>query len=142
VTLLIDLWKAEREGDSLRSRFVRFDIAQALDLFGASASPARDLLLEALLSEKTPSGTQAYAARALGHLADDAAVIVPKLIELLGRKAASVGRVQNCQNACEALGRLGPKARVAAPHLRRLLDDEENEIVDAAAKALEKIQAK
>src|SRR5262249_13954079 len=71
VARLIDLWKEDRGGRSFTSGFVRLDIAQALELLGADAGPARGLLLEAVLNEKTPVGTRTHAARALGHLPQD-----------------------------------------------------------------------
>lgn len=141
VALLIEMWQEDRGDRSFGSGSVRYDIAQALELLGAEASPARDLLLEAVLDEKTSPGTHAHVALALGHLRNDAEIVVPKLIELLERKAEGLNRVNNCQQASEALSLLGPKAKAAIPHLRRLLDDEENSIVDAAAKALAKIEA-
>ena len=142
VALLIDLWNEDRPDGSFSRGLVRYDIAQALELLGADAGPALDILLEAMLDEKTQPGTHAHVARALGHLNKDAAVVVPKLIELLERKAERYVRERNCEHACEALGLLGGKAKGAIPQLRRLMDDEENSIVDAAAKALERIESK
>jgi len=142
IALLIELWKEDRGDGSFGSGSVRYDIAQAFELLGAEASEARNLLLEAVLDEKTSTGTHAHVARALGHLRNDADVVVPKLIELLERMTEGFRRVDNCQHAAEALGLLGPKAKAAIPHLRRLLDDEENNIADATAKALEKIEGK
>jgi HEAT repeat protein len=145
VAVLMELWKADRGNDSLRSgpaSSVRYYIAQALELLGADARPARDLLLEAVLDEHTPLGTRSHVARALGQLQDDVDAIVPKLIGLVERKAEPYARVENCEQACEALGLLGPKAKAAIPYLRRLLDEDENRIVDAATRALEKIETK
>ena len=140
VALLIELWNEER--GPFGSDLARYDVAQALELLGAEAAPARDLLLKAVLDEKTAAGTRAHAARALGHLPGDADVIVPKLVKLLGRKAEGYRRKDNCRDACEALGLLGPKAKAAVPALRRLLEDDENEVAEMAARALEKIEAK
>jgi HEAT repeat protein len=108
-------------------------------LLGPDARPARGILLEAVLGEKTALGTRLHAARALGGLRDDAEVIVPKMVELLGRPAKGYDRANNCQAATETLGLLGSKARAAVPALRKVLDDEENEAVDAARRALERI---
>src|SRR5262249_6594557 len=102
----------------------RMDVMEALDLLGPEARPARDLLLEAVTSEQTLPGPRRYAARALGHLYDDAEVIVPKLIELLEKTAEGYQRVMNCEYAAEALGMLGPRAKAALPHLRHLLEDD------------------
>lgn len=133
VPLLVEMWKEDRHTGP-PGGMVRYKVGHALELLGPEARPARDLLLEAVLSEKTPAN--AHVARALGHLEDDADVIVPKLINLMERKT---NRFYNCKLAAEALGMLGPKAKAAVPHLRKLLDDEENAIVDAAEKALERI---
>lgn len=119
---------------------VSYDVAQALELLGGEASPALDILLEALLDKKTPAGTHRHVARALGHLQKDADAIVTKLIALLERPAEGFQRQDNCEHAAEALGMLGPKAKAALPVLRRLAQDQENEIAEAAAKALEKIE--
>jgi HEAT repeat protein len=139
VALLIELWTEDRDDGSFRRDSVRYDIAQALELLGAEAKPARDLLLTALFDERTPPGTREHVARTLGHLGTDADVIVPRVLELLERKAKPFDRENNCKDVCAALGLLGPKARAAIPRLRQLLDDEDNSIVDAAAAALEKI---
>jgi HEAT repeat protein len=139
---LLELWG---ESDAEAGRFmgsVDFDLAQAFELLGAEARPALDLLLRALQDEQTAPRTHQHVARALGHFHDDAEKIVPGLIALLQRKAKSYARISNCQHAAEALGMLGPKARAAVPHLRKLLDDEEDEIVEAALSALEKIEGK
>jgi HEAT repeat protein len=140
VTDLIDLWNDDQDESPFDS--VRFDVADALALLGKHAGPARDILLEAITDERHPSGTRHHAARALGSLGDDAAVIVPKLIELIGRPTKGLDRVDNCTCAAEALGLLGTKAKVAVPHLRKLLDDDESQVVEAALRALAKIADK
>ena len=134
---LIDLWEVDDPDEPFGS--VRYDVAQALELLGPDARPARGILLEAVMDKKTSAGTRLHAARALGGLRDDAELIVPKMVELLGRPAKGLDRVYDCQAAAEALGLLGPKARAAVPALRKVLDDDENEAVDAARRALEKI---
>lgn len=139
VPMLLELWK-EDDGEPFRS--ARYDIAQALGLLGNQARPARDLLLEAVLDVKTPLGVREQVARTLGQMSEDAEVIVPKLVGLLEEKSEGVHRVWNCEMAIEALSRLGPKAKAAVPVLRKLLDDEENKIADAAAKALKSIEGK
>lgn len=142
VSLLIELWKKDQSDGLALFVSVRCEVAQALELLGPEARPARDILLEGLLDDKAASNTHLYAARTLGNLHEDAEVIVPKLVELLERKAEGDLRIRNCLHAAEALGTLGPKAKAAIPYLRRLLDDEENEIVDAAVRALERITVK
>ena len=133
----IDLWEDEDPDESFGS--ARYDIAQALELLGPDARPARGILLAAVVNGKTAPGTRLHAARALGHLRDDAELIVPKMIEVLGRPAKGFDRVHDCQAAAATLELLGPKARAAIPALRKVLDDEENGAVDAARRALEKI---
>jgi HEAT repeat protein len=140
--LLLELWGEDRAEARRFMDSVDFDLAQAFELLGAEARPALDLLLRALLDEKTAPGTHQHVARALGQFHDDAEKIVPGLITLLQRDAKRYDRIRNCQHAAEALGLLGPKARAAVPHLRKLLDDEEDEIVEAALRALEKIEGK
>jgi HEAT repeat protein len=81
-------------------------------------------------------------ARALGHLANDADVIVPKFIALLDRPSRDYTRRTNVEHATEGLGLLGPKAKAAIPRLRQLLEDDDNAIADAAARALAKIETK
>jgi HEAT repeat protein len=140
---LVALWKEDRGTDGPLSGLTRFDLAQAFELLGAEARPARDLLLAALLDEKTPLGTHQCVARALGRLSDDSETVVPKLIELLERKGEGFDRAERCQHAADALGLLGPKARAAVPCLRRLLDDDDDDAVAVAAeRALEKIEGK
>jgi HEAT repeat protein len=141
VTTLIEMWKAESDDSVFLPESVRFEIAEALELLGADAQPARDLLLETLLNEQEPPGMRSLAARAVGNLRNDADVIVPKLIEMLDRKADGYARVLNCVDAAQALGMLGPAANAAVPRLRQLAEDDDNEIARAAAWALGKIAA-
>jgi HEAT repeat protein len=132
VAELIELWKANPNDDDVRQ-----SIAQAFDLLGRDARPAKEILLEALTNEKTTPGTHLYVARALGHMSDDAGVVVPKLVELLSGKSAV-----NCVHACQALGLLGPRAKEAIPRLRELTENDDDEIAAAAGWALGKIEAK
>jgi len=118
---------------------VRYDVAQAFELLGAEARPARDLLLAAVEDEKTLPGTQGHAARALGHLREDAGVIVPRLAAILRRPSDGTAMDWAREHAAEALGMLGPAAKGAVPDLRRLLDGGGDALAEAAARALEKI---
>jgi HEAT repeat protein len=142
VPRLVELWKSDVDNGAPFSNSPRYDIAQALDLLGANARPARDILLEALQNEKTSPGTRMYAAQALGHLTADANVIVPLVVALTQRKAAGYVRISNCVYAAQCLAQLGPLAKAAAPHLRQLADDEDNDVAEAAARALLKIETK
>jgi HEAT repeat protein len=142
VSYLTELWK---EGGGEAGRDLdnpRFDLAQAFEILGADAAPARDLLLDAMLSEKTPLGTCKCVARALGQMRPDAAIIVPKMVQLIERKADSTDRYFNCTLAAEVLGMLGPNAQAGLPALRRLLDDGDGEIAEAAARAVARIEGK
>ena len=69
-------------------------------------------------------------------------VIVPKLLVLTENKARPYLGTDFCVHAAEALGMLGPAARAAVPRLRQLAEDEENEIAEAATRALERIERK
>lgn len=142
VAYLMELWKDAGMKEGLFPGSEHYDIARALELLGPEAQPGRDLLLAAVLDEKTPLGTRNHAARALAHFQQDADDIVPKLLTLLNRKTESFKRVEDCKCVCEAVRILGPKAKAAIPHLKRLLDDEENEVVEAAAQALKHIGGK
>src|SRR5262249_51563094 len=102
--LLIDIWKEESDEKERAGASEHFHIAEALDLLGEDARPARDLLLEALLNEKTKPGTRKYVVGALGHLGNDADVIVPKILTLLERKASEYHRIENCKDVAKILG--------------------------------------
>jgi HEAT repeat protein len=141
VAFIIDLWEEEGLGRSPGSGLVRYDAAQAFELLGRDARPARDLLLDALLDDRTPTGSRLHIARAIGQMRDDANMIVPKLIALTERPTKGFERASGCRCAAEALGLLGPKAKSAIPHLRKLLQ-EDDEVVEAALRALEKIESK
>jgi HEAT repeat protein len=136
---LVSLWRSELEAGSA---FASTDIAQALALLGADARPARDLLLAAVLEDRMPP-LQYQAAQALGHLPEEADVIVPKLVSLTERKTNNeLQRSSNCVLVARCLGQLGPAAKAAIPRLRQLADDDDNDIADAAAAALTRIEGK
>jgi HEAT repeat protein len=137
VPVLVELWKDALPPDQ---QYVRYEVAQALDLLGPDSRPARDLLLEALLDKSTETDTRERVVNALGHLASDADVIVPKLVALMERPAKGRDRIENCENCARALGMLGPAAKAAIPALRKLLHDDDNFVVKAATLALEKIE--
>jgi HEAT repeat protein len=132
--VLLDLWD---EGCGQW----RLEIADALVLLGAEARPARDLLLRALLDEEAPWGVHQRVAHALGQFHDDADVIVPKLLALMEQPTNRNTRHRNCQHALEALGLLGPKAKAALPRLRALAEDDDNVLAEAAARAVEAVEA-
>ena len=80
--------------------------------------------------------------KALGHLRDDADLIVPQLMALMKRSSVRWSRRENCQLALEAIGSLGPSAKSAPPVLRTLAEDDDIGIAKAAATALEKVAAR
>jgi HEAT repeat protein len=142
VPMLVEWWKKDGVEERLGVGSLRFDLAGAFELLGAEARPARDLLLEAALDAKVLPGTRTRVAHALGHLGDDAEIIVPKMVELLGRPLQGFDRAEMYVAALETLSLLGPKAKEAAPAVRRALDDDDNSIAEAAARALERIEGK
>ena len=121
---------------------ISYDAAQALELLGTAAQPARDLLLEALMDKKLPAGTHLRVCCALGQLRDDAGAIVPRLMAHIQEPAPAARWHYQREHAIEALGLLGPKATAALPLLRVLHNDENDAVAEAAAKAIEKIEAK
>ena len=138
----MELWKTGPDDSATVFESVQYNVAEAMDLLGKEARPAKDLLLEAVLNEKIPPDTRLYAARALGHLQSDAGIIVPKCMDLLNRKVDGPARIVNCVCATETLGLLGPIAKSAIPRLRQLAADEEDEIAGAASRALGAIERK
>jgi HEAT repeat protein len=142
VDALIELWKAYPDDENSLADSVRSSIAQAFELLGADALPARDLLLGELLDEKTPAGTRMATARALGRFIDDADVLVPRLLELANRKAEFNGHVYNCVLACQSLGMLGSSAKAALPQLQKMTQDDNDEIASAASWAASRVESK
>lgn len=142
IALLIEAWKANRKKGFGIGNDIRYDVAQAFELLGAKASPARDILLEGLDDKNIGLGTHLHIVRALGQLEGDAEVIVPRLIAFADQKSPAYDRASNCEHAAIALGMLGPKAKAAIPLLRKLKEDDDNTVSDAATQALEKIDRK
>jgi HEAT repeat protein len=139
--VLFEMW-TEGAGWSAHAYEWRLDVSKAFVLLGAEARPTRDLLLEALFDEHVQAGPQQRVAQALGQLRDDADVIVPRLIALTERPADAPTRRYDRRLALEALGLLGPKAKAALPTLRALAEDDDNEVAEAAARALEAVQGR
>jgi len=102
VALLIELWREDRGDAGLRRGAVRYDVAQALELLGADAGPARDILVEALLDDKTPPGTHAHVARA-----GEAYAVYERVRKRLERRKAVSRKVDEA--ADEPIGRGGLK---------------------------------
>ena len=141
VPVLFELWN-EGAGWAAYAYQWRLDIADAFVLLGAQARPARDLLLEALFDDDLQAGPRDRVARALGRLGDDVDAIVPRLVALTEQAATASRRRDNCELALEALRLLGPKAKAAIPRLRALAEDDDNEVAETAARALEAVEAK
>ena len=99
---------------------------------GAGAVPA---LMKAL-SDGKPM-VRAQAAAVLGKIGRPSARAVPALIKLL-----SDADTDNRWNAANALGAIGPDAKAALPRLKELAHDKVPQVVQAAADARAKIEAK
>lgn len=143
VEFLIQMWNDELP-DPLAwptSMPIRFGVAGALSELGPNARPARDLLLDAVSTMRDAMDTP-FVPKALGNLHEDADLIVPKLVALFDNKAPDLTRMRTWPAAIEILGMLGPKAKAAVPRLRQLLDDDEDDVANAAAKALKRIEGK
>jgi HEAT repeat protein len=132
MSLLISLWSKDED----------LYLAEAFGMLGAEARPARDLLLQSLADEDTPSGILHRVARALGQFRDDADLIVPRLLALMELPAVMSGRNNGREYVIEALGLLGPSAKAAIPRLRVLAEDNDDVIARTAVRALEKIEGK
>jgi HEAT repeat protein len=121
---------------------VRMNAALALSRLRAAARPAIPALIQAL-QEKQNQPTlvlfnltvQEMAALALGRASAGSAEAVPALEKAL--RAADSGRMRRA--AARALGEVGAEARPAAPLLRALLQDEDEEVRQAGAEALQNI---
>lgn len=62
---------------------------------------------------------------------------IPALIIIVNGKG--IGTFSNRKEAIEGLGRIGPKANAAVPHLLEVLDEDDENLRKAAMEALEKI---
>jgi HEAT repeat protein len=110
------------------SQFERFDAAVALARITGDVRPALALTAPAL---RAPGIERRWAARAVGFLGAAAAPLVPELIALL-RDTDEVIQLA----AIDALGRVGPPALAAAPHLVAVLQSPVGWLPRAAACAL------
>jgi HEAT repeat protein len=108
----------------------------ALKRLGATAKKAAPLLLEAA-RDKKHRGVAYQAVVALGNMGPEAKDAVPGLIELL-KDADAPFRAA----VVRSLGGIGPAAKAAVPRLTELAHDPEEEVADAAAAALARIQEK
>jgi HEAT repeat protein len=143
---------------------LRRTAAYALTLIGPKAAPARGVLTEALADAE--ADVRALAAKALGRIGAEAKDALPKLHAALTDRDAAV-RVNAAlalwqidasaaglpvltaalkepqafvrEQACAALGTLGPKAAPAAPELLQTMADREARVRALCADALGKL---
>ncbi|MFO0905660.1 MAG: HEAT repeat domain-containing protein [Pirellulales bacterium] len=158
----------EQLTDMLRDRNhpVRIDAALSLGALGDAAKPAipelrtalldkrRDMrvptcvalwkitqqaddLLPVLMEEVREGSLPWEAAQAFGEFGAAAKPVVPQLIEGLG----SATNTEQRATYLDALGAIGPAARSAEGAIRKYVDDEDEEVSQAAREALEKIGA-
>jgi HEAT repeat protein len=122
---------------ALDSKDEEFRLAAAAALWGIEKSPAALKAAAAVLRSADPKMRQA-AALALGvEFGPDATAAVPDLVKRLFDARAAVRAV-----AAEALGRIGPGAKAAAPALLAVLEGDEPPFVySAACEALGRIRA-
>lgn len=162
IPLLSDILLEGRLEPTGRDNFERWKAATTLGQIGRLGVPA---LLRAL-RESDDQGRY-WAAVGLCEAGPEAEAAIPALLELrtdrdirvremAGSALEAVGKaavpalIRGLRHddlyvrgeAVRLLGRLGPDARDAAPHLKRLLDDEDPFIGKAAAAALSKVSPK
>ena len=104
-----------------------------LAVAGCSKSPSTDELIEDLSSADT--GDRINAVRLLQHRQDDAAKVVPVLIEVLKEEPINIRL-----SAAIALGYYGADAEEAIPALEKLKDDTDARVREAARIAISRIQ--
>ena len=143
---------------------VRCEVAWSLGRIGPAAAPAMPALVERLdyedgevrrysayarsllgplsvdaipkLAERLQDEHMGYmAARALGDIGPAASDAIPQIIEAL-RKDSTLSRME----FAIALGKFGAEAKEAVPDLRSLLQDPDENVQGAAAKALQRIE--
>ncbi len=96
-----------------------------------SAIPA---LIAALKDED--DDVRGNVAQTLGNICEEAATVVPALIERLNQSELVSVRIQ----AAQALGEFGPEAKAAIPTLNRSLKDPDDDVRVLAAQSLEQIK--
>jgi HEAT repeat protein len=117
------------------ARQVRYDAVFGLAnlaFMGGDAKPAVPALIEAL--QDSYIGVRGGAAHALGHIHSDPGIVVPALIKSLHDPDTSV-RIY----AAAALGESGTNGRPAVAALGELLSETNQDVSNAAADALKKI---
>lgn len=153
--------------DSLRDRShpVRVEVANALGMLGDLAQPAvpelrvalldqmRDVrvpaalalwritrtaepLLPVLVDELSSGGLPWEAAAAFAELGSQAAPVVPRIVTLLKAENPEVR-----MSALEALGNIGPAARMAEAEITKLLEDPDPDVAEVARDTLKTLAA-
>lgn len=125
---------ALRYGDD----FARFNAADILRGLGRDAESAIPLIAEKMRTDEDEQvrAQCAFALIEIGYsVKDRAAVAVPALVETVQCDPFAEARCL----AADALGAIGTVAKVAVPVLKRALDDEDEEVREAARKALQKL---
>jgi HEAT repeat protein len=114
---------------SLRPK-TRWEAIRTLQKIGRDAKPAVPTLIKSL--EDEDDLVREHAAESLGEIGDPAAA--PHLTRVLSDRVALVRR-----DAVRSLGQLGLSAKDALPAVKKLLDDKEELVRDAARTALRRI---
>jgi HEAT repeat protein len=117
-------------GDGSLLPKTRWEAIRTLQKIGPEAKPAVPALIKALGDENDL--VREHAAEALGEIGDPMAA--PHLIRVLTDRATMVRR-----DAVRSLGQLGPAAKDALPAVKKLLEDKEDLVRDAAKTALRRI---
>lgn len=108
-------------------------LVSALGNIGPEARTAVPELLRMLRGSSYPYDAQLIIV-ALGQIGHDATNVVPALLPYLRNNSAGFAGVPTA--TAKALARFGPEAQAAIPALTTLLDDDDEELAEAAAMAL------
>jgi HEAT repeat protein len=139
---LTKLWDEDPPPQQAFGLPARWHLCQLFQQLGPQAQPARDRLVDAMLDDTALSFFRMDVARALAPLDGDPAPIVRKLVGMLEQKTDSTAQKLDRATTIDLLGELGPKAKAAIPALRKLVDDDDNLVSEAAVRALEQIESK
>lgn len=143
-------------------------VARALSQYKAAASPALPALVELLQDESRSVEARWNAARTIGKIGPEAVSAVPALMKFLKDKdgtlrehcAEAIGDIgpgvgpeaitalipvlsdpvtRVRRDAVRSLGYIGPAAREAVPEIKKLVEDKEEMVREAARAALKKV---
>jgi len=123
---------------------LRDNAAKTLGAIGEVAAPAAPALAAALKDKDR--AVRLSSAKAFWNITKQADTVVPVLVSLLNGKGVSpadTGEARRTflQTVIEALCRIGPLAKNAAPTLVALMKDENRSISESARRALQAIQS-